>query len=96
MAWAFAFEAPVGTRIKKRYFGVTNYEDLWYCDELRVWVTLDELPEEYGASTHARCNSVKAFKRHLRKHPELRKLNEVLLTSIYEGHDVIARWYDND
>ena len=91
--WKYEFEAPVGTRVLKRFFGVTNYEDLWFCSELNEWVNIDGVPENYGASTHALCRSFKAFKRHLRKHPELRG-TEVILTSRFMDHNVIARWVE--
>jgi len=94
MAWIFAHDAPPGARVLKRFFGVTVWNaNMWFCEDLNKWMTIDEVPAEFGASSHARCNSFKAFKRHLRKHPELRG-QEVELTSVFEGCNITARWYD--
>ena len=92
--WKFEFDAPVGTRMMKRFFGATTFQsDLWYSEVLKKWVPIAEVPDDSLASTHARCNSFKAFKRHLRKHPELRGL-EVILASRFMGYDVRARWME--
>lgn len=94
--WQFTFEAPVGTRVLKRCFGVTTYgkSDVWFCDELDKWLPISEVPEDYGASSNATCRSFKAFKRHLRKHPELKTVDEVVLTSRFIGHNITARWVE--
>lgn len=94
--WLFAFDAPAGTRILSRdFFGVTTYCDRWYSDDDQKWMTTEDIPEDHGGySSHYICRSFKAFKRHLRKHPELRNADEVVLTSRYDGHDIHARWYE--
>lgn len=92
--WKFEFEAPTGTRILKRFFGATTFgSDIWFVDELNKWMPIGHVPDDYGCSSHVTCRSFKAFKRHLRKHPELRGL-EVVLTSRFEGHNVTARWVE--
>jgi hypothetical protein len=48
---------------------------------------------KYGIySNTARCRSFKAFKRHLRKHPELKEAGEIVLSSRYIGHNITAVW----
>jgi hypothetical protein len=45
-----------------------------------------------GASSTVRCHSFKAFKSHLRRHPELQTGDNVYLCSRFVGHDITARW----
>lgn len=102
MAWKFEFEQPPGARILSgRFFGVCHFGhaqddfvDLWWCDDLRRWGPLDELNDMYSCCTHAPVRSFKAFKRHLRKHPELKKVEEVILVSRFIGYNIKARWID--
>lgn len=100
--WKFEFEQPPGARILSgRFFGVCHYGhaqedfvDLWWFDEARRWAPIDELNHKYTASSHAPVRSFKAFKRHLRKHPELKQVEEVVLVSKFVGYNITARWVD--
>jgi hypothetical protein len=47
-----------------------------------------------GASTTLHCRSFKAFKSHLRKHPELQAVKTVVLISRFMGHNITARWFN--
>lgn len=75
----FEFDAPLGQRYLNRYvLGITvDYveegliKSLWFCWGTRTWVKAD-IPTPQRACSHAPCNSFRAFKRHLRKHPELK------------------------
>lgn len=101
MAWAFAFEAPFGARIlSSRFMWITHFDasiDLWWSDKLQKWASLTELQDNNSDATNGpSCRSFKAFKRHLRKHPELQQLDEVILVSRYRGYDIIAKWVDKD
>jgi hypothetical protein len=81
------FQAPVRQRILRRYIlGITTFDGLWWCYETKRWV---EEPKS-DASTHAPCKSYKAFLRHIRKHPEL-KGHEVILVSRFRDNDIIVR-----
>ena len=81
------FQAPIGQRILRRYImGITTFDGLWWCYETKRWV---EEPK-CNASTHAPCKSYKAFLRHIRKHPEL-KGYEVILVSRFRDNDIIVR-----
>ena len=91
--WQFYFEAPKGTRIlRSRFHGITNFEEnLWWSYEHKKWLPLEECGTK-GASTTLHCRSFKAFKSHLRRHPELRGVKNVVLTSRFMGHNITARW----
>jgi predicted metalloendopeptidase len=97
MAWAFAFEAPHGVTIKSsRFMWITHFDssvDLWWAEDLRKWTSTEEIQDTNSlASNGVRCRSFKAFKRHLRKHPELQQLDEVILVSRYIGYNIKAKW----
>lgn len=81
------FQAPLGKRILRHGFmGITNFDRLWWCYETKRWV---EEPNG-NASTHAPCKSYKAFLRHIRKHPEL-KGHEVILVSRFRDYSIIVK-----
>jgi hypothetical protein len=94
------FEAPVGQRIMKRWFIGACVEDnllsdedsIYWSRDLRCWNTYDRMKEIRAPSWSSWFNvySVKAFIRHLNKHPELRH-KEVRLRSRFIGHDIIAK-----
>lgn len=94
--WHFEFEAPVGTRIlSSRFIGVTGiaWSDMWWSHTHKKWLTIKECEECNGdCSTIKYVRSFKAFKRHLRKHPELQAYSEVVLVSRYAGYNIRAFW----
>jgi hypothetical protein len=96
--WKFEFEQPAGARILSgRFFGVCHFDDkadLWWGEDERRWAPFDELHNMDVCCTHAPVRSFKAFKRHLRKHPELKKVEEVILVSRFIGYNIKARWVD--
>jgi len=91
--WQFYFEAPKGTRIlRSRFHGITNFEEnLWWSYEHKKWLPLEECGVK-GASTTLHCRSFKAFKSHLKRHPELQAAKEVVLVSRFMGHNITAIW----
>ena len=91
--WNFYFEAPKGTRIlRSRFYGITNFEEnLWWSYEHKKWLPLEECGTK-GASTTLHCRSFKAFKSHLRRHPELREVKTVVLASRFMRHNITAIW----
>ena len=85
------FDAPKGTRIHNRFFGVAVFADEggpWWHDETRRWGPFNSA--NGVRSTHAPCRTLKAFKRHLRKHWRDLSGCEVVLHSRFVGHDVRA------
>lgn len=80
------FEAPKGSRIHKGFLGITTFgKDIWWSCKRRAWVSCGS-----GTSSTAPCNSLKAFRRHLRKHAEELRGAEVVLVSRWMGCDIIA------
>lgn len=92
--WEFYFEAPKGKRILRRGFvGITTFElNLWWSYEHKKWCPMFECGLE-GASSTVSCGSFKAFKSHLRRHPELQAEGTVVLASWFVGHSITARWF---
>lgn len=92
--WEFYFEAPKGKRILRRGFlGITTFElNLWWSREHGNWLPLEECGVK-GASSTVPCCSFKAFKSHLRRHPELQAAGTVILASWFVGHSITARWF---
>lgn len=86
--WEFEFEATVGTRILRNSWAITTYgPNSWYGRDSKVW---GDNPKGY-CSTHKDCHTFKAFKRHLRKHPELQG-QKVVLVARWSDHDIIATY----
>lgn len=81
------FQAPLGQRYLRRWIiGITTFDGLWWCYETKRWVKEPKV----SASTHFDCKSYKAFLRHIRKHPEL-KGHEVILVSRLHDNDIIVK-----
>lgn len=79
------FDRPKGLRLHKRFFGV-NVKGMWWSVDTKEWVyEHDERSTLYCSS--AQCNSVKAFRRHLRKHPNIRG-KATLVSKFCGGYDV--------
>lgn len=80
------FERTKGNRIHKRFLWVTNFDGLWWLCKSKKWVSELPKPLTEDASTCCGCKTVKAFKRHLRKHPIIK--GKAVLVSRFEGFDV--------
>lgn len=101
--WTYKFDAPAGERMLKRFRSVTTWGKnkgqpiLWWCYATRTFresdTDLGYRSFAKGASSHAPIRSFKAFKRFLRKHPEL-KGYEVVLCNRFEDHNVTAIWQE--
>ena len=91
--WQFYFDAPKGSRIlRSRFIGITFFAlDLWWSYEHKKWLPMAECGVK-GASSTVPCRSFKAFKSHLRRHPELQTGETVTLASRFGGYDIHARW----
>jgi hypothetical protein len=92
--WKFEFEAPAGTRVLSRgFWSITHFHEKnrWWCYKQKRWT--NKYGDE-GATSGYYCRSFKAFKRHLRKHPELKECGEITLVSRFMGYDVKARWVE--
>jgi hypothetical protein len=86
------FEKPKGQRIKRdHFFGIQVEGMLWSFDNRR-WFSEQDLYKEMGPEgyiTSKDCNSVQAFRRHMKKHIELHG-KTCRLVSRFVGHDVYA------
>lgn len=82
------FEKPKGQRIHKRFIGVTNFSGLWWCHKSRVWVEDIPDPSRETVGIEAPCHSIRAFRRHLRKNPNIR--GKAILVSRFIGYNVKA------
>ena len=97
MKMMFGWDAPLGQRIlNSRFMGITTFTrnndqpPLWWCYKTRRWVTSTVNATE-GASTHAPCNSYKAFRRHLKKHLTELQGYDIILVSRYDEHNITAK-----
>lgn len=94
------FEAPKRERVHRYGNSITvintEHRYLWWSHEERRWVTEEERKASYETSkvdlSHSshcgRVRTLKAFKRHLRKHAEELRGAEVLWVNRYVGHNV--------
>lgn len=88
------FEAPLGQRVHRYFWAVTtNRANLWWNRSLKCW-------EPYGThkshdySTHMPCRTLRAFKRMLRKHPEMQ--GKCILVNKYRGYNVHSTKEETD
>ena len=94
MSWELSFNAPVGKRIMKDCFSWVqvyvkneNQELMWNAFGSRGFDTSKNLKGAYTSSCMPGINSVRAFKRFLRKNGENIKCYEVILCSKYYVDD---------
>ena len=101
--WKLTFEAPIGSRSMKGFDSVTNLDSFWFLTKQGFWSedSYDIRLEDEIISTHDHSpKSVKAFKRYLRNHPELKGIEVILchrqcienLDGSTESLDVRANW----
>ena len=78
------YEAQKRSRIKHTFMGITTYESIWWWDDdNKEWNNKTEEMKHF--SSHCECNSVRAFRRRLKKCP---KGIEFILVSRWKGYDV--------
>jgi len=77
------FNQCKGNRLHKQFIWITTFSNLWWSYKADMWV---KDPVDCVYSSTKRCKSLKAFKRHLRKHPEIR--SKALLVSKFKGYDI--------
>lgn len=88
--WVFEWEAPKGDRINRYFIWIKTWgENCWIKGYPGNWNN----SAEGGSSDCHVCNTFKSFVRHLRKHPELRG-QEVILVNRYIGYNVTAKWVE--
>lgn len=97
------YPTPKGKRIKKGtvkipgnsrihvYYGLESCENLYYCDECKIWFPMEKfntLGCRSASSCYCRVHSVKAACRHIRKHSELPPGSRFRLISNFVNMDV--------
>jgi len=82
------FEAQRGNRVHRNFVGVTNFSGMWWLFNSKKWVDKLPMPLTETAGTTAPCRTLRAFRRHLRKHPEIR--GKAVLVNRFPGCDVRA------
>jgi hypothetical protein len=75
------YEAPKGKRLNK-YFMWIEVVGMWWCYKNKKWVN----NPEYDASTGKRCLTMKAFRKHLKKFPDIK--GKAILINKYPGHNI--------
>ena len=80
------FQKPKGQRLYKRFIWITNFNNLWYVESIRKWILTPPIDGDY--SNCVSCKTIRAFRRHLRKHPEIK--GKAVLVSRFKGYDVFA------
>jgi hypothetical protein len=80
------YQAQKRSRIKHTFIGMTTYESIWWDDDAKKWS--EKYDEMKRFSSHCDCNSVRAFRRRLKKCP---KSVEFILVSRWKGYDVYGK-----
>lgn len=81
------YEKHKNARLHKRFCFITNLDGLWWVPAYRKWVTYDQVGDN-SCQTNIDCRSIRAFRRHLRKHPEIK--GKAILVSRFIGYNVYA------
>ena len=76
------FHLNKGARVKKGFIWIVPHADLWWSYQHKKWLPLNDRGSE-GASTSFECKSVRAFRSHMRRHPELKGIKMELCHRCY-------------
>lgn len=91
--WQFSFEVEKPNRLHRYFWCATIMDgqepDMWWSDEHKQFVPHGQMGSQGGGSHSPVIRTFRAFKRFLRKHPELHG-RRVRLVSRYVGHDIEA------
>jgi len=82
------FDKQKPYRVNRYFHGITNFDGFWWLVDSKVWVKDLPSPLTEPVSTYTPCRTLKAFRRHLRNHPEIQ--GKAVLASRYHGYDVYA------
>lgn len=91
--WDLRHDAPKGERLRRYGIGIEveshDGHSLWWSASKNVWLSDEQWDRTGTVSSHADCQTLAAFKRHLRKHPELQG-RTVRWVNRFFGCDVVA------
>lgn len=66
------FEQQKGMRFHSQFLWIiVRGAGLWWSEERHKWINSADRENGESLSTACRCRSLRAFRRHLRKHPEI-------------------------
>jgi len=82
------FDKQKPYRVNRYFCSITNFDGLWWLVDSKVWVKDLPSPLTEVATTSVDCKTLRAFRRHLRNHPEIQ--GKAVLVSRYKGYDVYA------
>lgn len=81
------FQAKKRDRLHRYFWQIHPVDrDLWWSDEKIKWVNLKDIGVK-GGSTCFTCKTLRAFKRHIKNHPELHEKGAVL-SNRFIGYNV--------
>lgn len=72
----------------RRYFLWIDTPGLWWNESKRVWQ--ENIDDRHIFSSGCHCKTVRSFRKHLKKHPELNG-KEIRLANRYVGQDIVVR-----
>jgi hypothetical protein len=82
------YDKPKGKRFKRYFIGIyvrTTYP-YWYNNDLKKWEHVNKVRWDlYEYSNYVKCNTIRAFRRHLRKNKEMK--GKLMLVNRYIGYD---------
>lgn len=79
------YQAQKRSRIFHTFIGMTTFDDYWWIPSLKEW---REDSNGLACSSHCDCNSLRAFRRRLKKAP---KDVEFILVSRWHGFDIYGK-----
>ena len=80
------FERQKPYRWHRYFHGITNHAGFWWLEKSKIWAKDLPVPLTEPARSIVPCKTLRAFRRHLRNHPEIKDV--AILTSKYAGYDV--------
>lgn len=80
------FDKPKGQRLHSRFMWIYIDLDLWWSYKDRKWVKSEEMDRAQFYSSGAPCRTLRAFRSHLRKHPEIK--GHATLVNRFAGYDI--------
>lgn len=82
--WKLEYSAPRGLRTNRGFSGVVVLDDnVWYSYQHSKWLPYEDVGVEGFSTLHYKPKTTKAFKRYLKKHPELKPYKVVLVHRHY-------------
>jgi hypothetical protein len=85
--------------VRRNVFGSISIKDYWYMRKLKKWVHKDDVKHDEDGylvnsitTSYFDCKSLRAFRKYVKKHIEIRVGTKVILESNMNGIDNIVLW----